>query len=249
MPAAHRILMMLLAIGIPACTTVSVHQSAPSGATQDVRIGRVLVDLDRATLEPDGVTRLEEIGTAAAVERKLGQYLQEGDLLAGDVDLHVRIDAFRLPDGARWLTGSMKGNDVLGAAVTLDRGETVLHRADVRVQLGAGDRSIGANYSADWAHGSMVDMLAWEIAWSVSGVVGGRGDAALLAAGKRDSVKRAILVLGYRGKLTYGELLKYAAMGKIGVENSDLSAKYDACSLRKVATLGLSSCAWDPAYR
>ncbi len=59
----------------------------------------------------------------------------------------------------------------------------------------------------------------------------------------------ATLILARRGQLSYGEFLKLSAAGKVGVENSALGAKYDACGLRKVLTLGLSSCKWDPDYR
>jgi len=234
------------------CTSVAVRESAVSGASQGpsgIRIARVTVDIDHAAVQPDRVARLEEIGTTTALQKKLTEYLGIAELgsdLGGD--LNLQINEFRLPNSARWFTGSFKGNDYLGAAVSLVQSSDVLYRADIRVQLGAGDRSVGANYSADWAHGSLVDMLAWEVAWGLTGVAG-HGENALLLAGKNDGVKRAIIILAHRGLLPYGELVKYAAMGKVGVENSDLGPRYDACALRWIFTLGFSPCRWEPTYR
>jgi len=232
-----------------ACTTTSVREQARRSTAEELRIGEVVIKIDEAAVEADRAQRLREIGTPEAVVRKLNEYLDAAGFLGGELDLAVTLNAFRLPRGARWITGGMKGNDVLGASIAVRRGETAVYAADVEVQLGAGDRSVGANYSADWAHDSLVDMLAWEIAWTLTGVADRRGEDAVLEAGKRDSVKHAILVLAHRGRLSYGEYLKYAALGKIGVENTALAAKYDACGARKLLTLGLSECRWDPDYR
>ncbi len=95
----------------------------------------------------------------------------------------------------------------------------------------------------------LVDSLAWEIAWDLSWVAGSRQEPKLLEAGKRAGVKRAILVLAHRGGLSYGQFAKYSLAGKVGMENTALAAKYDACGLRKLFTLGLSPCGWDPDYR
>jgi hypothetical protein len=53
----------------------------------------------------------------------------------------------------------------------------------------------------------------------------------------------------HRGRLSYGEFAKHSLAGKVGLENTGLSAKYDACGLRKLLTIGLSPCGWDPDYR
>ncbi len=96
---------------------------------------------------------------------------------------------------------------------------------------------------------SLVKSLAWEITWQLSGAADRRNEEEILEAGKADLLKRPIMILAHRGKLSYGEYLKYSAMGIVGVESTALSTKYDACGLRKVFTLGLSPCKWDTDYR
>lgn len=238
-----------IALIAAACTTTAIRSQSPATTVDGMKFRAITVGIEESAVEPDQVQRLRQIGTAEALRSKLDGYLRPAGFLDGALDLQVDVDTFRMPVGSRWLTGSFKGNDVLGARIAVRSADQSLYDAHVEAQLGAGDRSVGANYSADWAHGSLVDMLAWEIAWAVTGAAGRQGEDAVLEAGKRDGVKHAVLILAHRGRLSYAEYTKYAALGKIGVENTGLSAKYDACGARKVLTLGLSRCSWEPDYR
>ena len=49
----------------------------------------------------------------------------------------IKLTAFRLPKGARWFTGGMKGNDELAAMVSADRGARALYANEFAAQLGA----------------------------------------------------------------------------------------------------------------
>lgn len=233
------------------CTGVRTTEigSAPSAAAS-VFIGSVEVGYDTNAIARDRLQRAEEIRLARSVETRLRQFLGAADLGSetGRDHLRLQLNAFRLPRGMRWYTGALKGNDRLGARIQVVRDAANRFGAQVNAQLGAGDRSIAANYSANEARDQLVDMLAWEVAWALTGWNGRRGEDALLDAGKQAGVERAVQVLAHRGQLSYGEFLAYAARGKTGLDPA-LSVKYDACGLRKLFTLGLSSCEFDPDYR
>ena len=248
-PIVRRAATVVIALIATGCTTTTVRSQSPAATGTDMKFRAIAVAIDEPGVGGEQAERLRRIGTADTLRSKLEGYLRPAGFLDGTLDLRVDVDTFRLPADARWLTGGFKGNDVLGARVGVRRGDESLYDAHVDARLGAGDRSIGANYSADWAHESLVDMLAWEIAWALTGAAGRQGEDAVLDAGKRDDVKHAILILAHRGRLSYAEYAKFAALGKIGVENTALSAKYDACGARKIFTLGLSPCAWEPDYR
>ena len=58
----------------------------------------------------------------------------------------------------------MKGNDFLAAEVTVQRGGESVATFDVEQILGAGDRSMAENYSADRALENLIEAAAWSIA-------------------------------------------------------------------------------------
>jgi hypothetical protein len=245
------ILVIALAAVFSGCTGVTATDTKLAPDIHQMVIGKIQVAYDARTIAPDRLRRAKEIRLAQTVLKAAGRILSEAGLSSqsGTDTLWIRLNNFRLPRGARWFTAGFKGKDELAALTGVMRGPTPLYSAQVSAQLGSNDRTIGANYSANRALKQLTDMLAWKIAWEFSGANGRRGEEALLATGKREGVKEAILILAQRGQLPYGEFLKFSAAGKVGLENSALATKYDACGLRKVFTLGLSPCKWDPDYR
>lgn len=235
-------LMVLVSIGCTASRTVPVRTLG----TTELVLGNVAVVLD-AALPEDRARSAVEVGLGDRVSAKVIAYLRAAGLWSPSAAdrLEIDIDRFRLPRVARWMTGQLKGNDNLGGQIRILKDEGKLDVGHAFVQLGAGDRSIGANYSADWALGSLVDQFSWEVVWALTGIAG-EGEAPLLEAGKESGIEKAVNVLGNRGMLSYGEAAKFAASGKL---DASVAAKYDACSARAVFTVGLSKCKWDQTYR
>ena len=233
------------------CTgTKTTHTRIAAGAQQIV-VGRVQIAYDTRAIATDRVRRAKQIRLAEAIEEKVWQYVQSAELASerGTDTLWIQLNGFRLPRSGRWASGGFKGKDELAALTVVVRGRAPLFSTQVSAQLGANDKTIAANYSANRAMSELVNMLAWEIAWQLTRVNDRKAEAALLEAGERAGVKRAILILAHRGQLSYGDFARHSLAGRVGVENTALGAKYDACALRKIATLGLSPCQWDPDYR
>jgi hypothetical protein len=80
--------------------------------------------------------------------------------------------------------------------------------------IGAGDRSIAENYSADRALENLVAAVAWSVAHELTQFEERRG---ILEIGKREQIERAIEMLELCGELSYAETLKYSALGKISI--------------------------------
>jgi hypothetical protein len=216
-------------LAILACsTTTSTSSEGPTFGPRSVRpvlFASVSVHYS-PTLDGDRRQRAIEGSVAERVQEKMLATMDATGLLGGQHGLDVELTEFRLPAGARWMTGPMKGNDYLASHVEVRDGESVLAASEISTQLGAMDRSIGENYSADFALENMIDNLAWMIVFEAS-APGQDGQAVRLAT--VDGVVPAVQEAGWRGDLDYGEVLKYAAtdafrgQGKLSVCASSLS--------------------------
>ena len=162
-------------------------------------------------LAPDRKQRAEENSIAQRLESEVRQWLDATQLSSGENRLEIEVTEFWLPaSGTRWMTAQLKGNDYLNSSVAVRGAEgAVIASAGVRTQLGAMDRSLGENYSADFALENLLDNLAWRIVFELTPP--GHDDL-LLKLAKEKGVVPAIQELGWRGGLSYGELLKYSAL-------------------------------------
>lgn len=186
--------------------------------TERFRIRSVEVDIDSGSVEPDRVVRAREIGLTATVRQGMMEFLTPAGFIETEVGgdtLTLEINAFRLPSVGRWMTGAMKGDDYLGARLSIERESGSVYTTDARARLAAMDRSIGANYSANWALDSLIDMLAFEFAWNLARATG-HGEESVLETGKHESVEKALRILAQRGELSVGQQLGYSMMGKSG---------------------------------
>ena len=120
----------------------------------------------------------------------------------------------------------MKGNDLLDAQVAVLQGGESLTVFDVEQVLGAGDRSVAENYSANQALENLVEAVAWSIAYEVS-PRGARGT--LLDIGKREGIKRAIQLLYDCRELSLAEEMKYSTLGKIRANFGRLGRRPEFC--------------------
>ena len=191
-------------------TTANVREVAPDQRSlPPLLIGAVTVRYSNE-LPLDRTQRAESNSIAQRLESKVRQWLDATQLSPGDNQLEIELTEFRLPaSGTRWLTAQFKGNDDLGSSVAVRGADgTVIASGGVRTQLGAMDRSLGENYSADFALDNMLDNLAWRIVFELTPP--GQDDP-LLKMAKEQGVVPAIQELGWRGELSYGEALKYSA--------------------------------------
>jgi len=212
---------------LPACTgTQSTIPQTYQPCEEAFQIRSVEVGIDDASLDPDRAARARDIQLPRALRGKLLEFLVAADFIdevSGGDSLALVVNSFRLPASARWMTGQAKGNDYLGVQLSVERGSERRYATDAIAQIGAGDRSIGANYSANWALESLIDMLSFEIAWNLARV-SGRGEQAVLEKGKQESIMKAIRILKRRGELSQAEIMKYAAIGKVGFAEADEGA-------------------------
>jgi hypothetical protein len=113
------------------------------------------------------------------------------------------------------MSAQAKGNDYLGAEVFLIReGEEPAQHFHVEHTIGAGDRSIAENYSANRALENLIEHVAWSIVLEMTPM---DERMPVYAIGKREQIERAIEELESCGQLSYGEMVKYGVLGKISI--------------------------------
>ncbi|HEY5658308.1 MAG TPA: hypothetical protein VIY27_11030 [Myxococcota bacterium] len=195
------------------CTSTQVAGDAPEiEAVRSFRIGEAETAY-AAELAADRLARAQDHRIAERVARLLEDWLGETQRWGGPDRVRIEIDRFRLPAaGARWVTAQAKGNDYLGANVSVIREGQVLAVFHVEHTLGAADRSIAENYSAERALENLVEAVAWSAAHELTPLEARRP---IFEIGKREEIERAIEMLERCGELSYAETLKYASLGKL----------------------------------
>lgn len=200
-----------LMCAIAACTSVDVSHrlTLPAGASP-VQVASVVAHYGKG-LQVDRRERAEENNIAGRVAQLVEAWMKESGQWGGADSVAIEISEFRLPaSGTRWLTGQLKGNDYLGATVIVSRDAAPLTQFQVTQTLGAMDRSIGENYSADWALDNLIEAVAWSIAFELTPVP---QRAKILDIGKREEVQAAIDENHRCGRLSFMEGVKYSALG------------------------------------
>jgi len=202
-------------LSLAACTSTKVVEGpAAMGEGQSLQVGSIESGYT-ADLLPDRLSRLREHRVALEVARLVEEWMTETGQWGGPDTVRIEVDRFRLPAaGTRWLTGSAKGNDYLGARVSMIRDGQPLMTFHVEHTLGAGDRSIAENYSADRALENLEEAVAWSIAHEITPFEKRRE---IFEIGKREQIQRAIEMLELCGELSYAESMKYSALGKLSM--------------------------------
>ena len=153
-------------------------------------------------------------GIAALVE----EWMLETKRWGGLDTVRIEVDRFRLPDvNARAITAQAKGNDYLGAKTSILRDGQSLAEFHVEHTIGAGDRSIAENYSADRTRENLVEAVAWSIVHELTPFAERQ---AIFEIGKREQIERAIELLERCGLLSYAEATKYSALGKLSLQTA-----------------------------
>jgi hypothetical protein len=113
------------------------------------------------------------------------------------------------------MSAQAKGNDYLGVDVSIipEEGEAA-QSFHVEHTIGAGDRSIAENYSANRALENLIEHVAWSIVLEVTPM---DRRMPIYAIGKREQIERAIEELERCGQLSYVEMTKYGALGKVSI--------------------------------
>jgi hypothetical protein len=111
----------------------------------------------------------------------------------------------------------MKGNDYLGVKVTPVRGSEPLSTFHIEHTLGAGDRSVAENYSANRALENLIDAVAWSMVFELTPF---EDRKPVFEIGKREQIERAIEMLELCGELTYAEGMKYSSLGKLSISTA-----------------------------
>ncbi|MDH3519983.1 MAG: hypothetical protein OEM49_05945 [Myxococcales bacterium] len=196
-----------------ACTGTQVEGHRPEiEAIRSFRIGAADTTY-AADLPADRLARANQHQIVEQVARLVEDWMTETQRWGGSDRVRIEIDSFRLPDaGTRWMTGQAKGNDFLGANVSVLREDQVLATFHVEHTIGAGDRSVAENYSADRALENLVEAVAWSVAHELTPFEARRP---IFEIGKREQIERAIEMLERCGELSYAETLKYTTLGKI----------------------------------
>ena len=195
-----------------ACTTTQV-----SGIDESVTpfaIGKVSGSYG-SNLAADRVQRAEQHRIVESIGEHVERWMIEAGTWAGSDELHVSVDRFRLPNKARWMTAQAKGNDYLGAEIFIIREEEEpAKQFHVEHTIGTGDRSIAENYSANRALENLIEHVAWSIVLEVTPM---NKRMPVYAIGKREQIERAIEDLELCGQLSYVEMVKYGAVGKVSI--------------------------------
>ena len=166
------------------------------------------------SLAADRIARAREHQIVEEIARLVEQWMIETERWGGPDRVRIEIDSFRLPAGMRWATAQAKGNDYLGAQVSVLREGAIVATFHVKHTIGAGDRSIAENYSANRALENLVEAVAWSVAHTLTPFEERRP---IFDIGKREQVERAIEMLELCGELSYAEAIKYGALGKISM--------------------------------
>lgn len=205
----------LLVVGTFGCTSTQIGGSLLGAEeARDLRLGAVEVRY-AGSVPPERITLGTRLDLSETLDGRIESWLQETGRWGGPDALAVEIDQFRLPGiGTRWISGSMKGNDYLGAGVTVTRAGNPVAKFHVEHTIGAGDRSIAENYSADRALENLVDAVAWAIVHAVTPF---EQRKPIFEIGKREQVEQAIELLELCGELSYAEATKYGVLGKLSV--------------------------------
>lgn len=206
---------ILCCLGLATCTSTRI--AGDQLETDDVaalQLGVAETDYG-ADLPTDRLVRAREHRIAERVARLVEEWMVETGRWGGPDKLRIVIDRFRLPaSGTRWATAQAKGNDYLGAEASVIVDNQLLTTFHVEHTIGAGDRSIAENYSADRALENLIGAVAWSIAYELTPFEERRP---IFEIGKREQIERAIEMLELCGELSYAETLKYSALGKISV--------------------------------
>ncbi len=207
----NAVVALLVGLGATsACTTTQV-----SGIDEPVTtyaIGKVSGSYG-SDLAADRVQRAGQHRIVESIGEHVERWMREAGTWAGPDELRVSVDRFRLPNMARWMSGQMKGNDYLGAEVFLiPEGGEPGQSFHVEHTIGAGDRSIAENYSANRALENLIEHVAWSIVIEVTPM---DERMPVYAIGKREQIERAIEDLEICGQLSYAEMVKYGVLGKV----------------------------------
>jgi hypothetical protein len=207
---------LLGCLSLAACTSTQVVGDRPElEEVQSFRIGSIETGYGM-DLAADRIARTHEHRVASEVARLLEEWLTETERWGGADTVRIEVERFRLPaSGTRWATAQAKGNDYLGAEVSVLREGQPLARFQVEHTIGAGDRSIAENYSADRALENLLEAVAWSVAHELTPFEERRG---IFEVGKREQIERAIEMLELCGELSYAEAAKYGALGKISLK-------------------------------
>jgi len=198
---------------LTSCTSTKI-----AGDTEELEIARPLqigwTETGYAESVPlDRQARARQHQIVEQVARLVERWMVETERWGGSDGVRIEIDRFRLPaDGTRWATAQAKGNDYLGAQVSLVREGASVASFHVEHTIGAGDRSIAENYSANRTLENLVEAVAWSVAHALTPFEERRP---IFEIGKREQVERAIEMLELCGELGYAEAAKYGALGKI----------------------------------
>jgi hypothetical protein len=207
---------LLGCLSLAACTSTQVTGDRPElEEVQSFRIGSTETRY-AADLPADRISRAREHRVVLEVASLVEDWMTETGRWGGADTVRIEVDRFRLPAaGTRWATAQAKGNDYLGAEVSVLREGQPLARFQVEHTIGAGDRSIAENYSADRALENLVEAVAWSVAHELTPFEERRG---IFEVGKREQIERAIEMLELCGELSYAEAAKYGALGKISLK-------------------------------
>jgi hypothetical protein len=207
--AAWALLALCGAIG---CTTTELSgDRLDPEDVRDIRIGALELSYS-PDLPADRRQRAQQLRLAEQVGELVELWMTEAKHWSGADRLRLEIVRFRLPGSGRWVTGAMKGSDFLAAQATVLRDGESLAVFEVEHTIGAGDRSIAENYSANRAVENLIEAVAWSIAYELA-PRGTRGT--ILEIGKREQIERAIQTLYTCKELSYAEELKFSALGKL----------------------------------
>jgi hypothetical protein len=202
--------LVVLLVWISGCTTTDVVGVETIDA-QSLSIGEITTAYS-ADINEARRLQAQSHQVAEQVGRLVQSWLDEAGLLAGDDVIHIELDSFRLPVESRWASGAAKGNDYLGPSVTVLRNGSPQAEFHVEQTLGAGERSVAENYSANRAQENLIEAVAWSIALEVTPM---HRREPIYMIGKREQIERAITELELCGELSYAEAAKFATLGKI----------------------------------
>jgi hypothetical protein len=202
-------------LSLLACTSTQVDGDQTAEAeTRGFRIGSTETAY-AVDLPEDRAARAREYEVAPDVARLVERWMTETGRWGGTDIVRIEVDRFRLPAvDSRQITGPAKGNDNLGARVSVLREGSRLASFHAEHTLGAGDRSIAENTSADRAVENLVEAVAWSVAHELTPFEERRE---IFEIGKREQIERAIEMLELCGELSYAETVKYSALGKINI--------------------------------